>query len=370
MDQSRFFDVLTLFIRGKNVGRKGAVLIAVTALGICMLMQLQATQNTQTSMIRVGSEGAESHLDSSWTRSQKLDGELRQNPKLYKLLRSIMKVFRAKLDTDFRSFSEQLGSNMKSVMKSVATSQRKSTSTKQSTKMSRIIPLAKSSIQTAPPAKSKPAPAQRADLRVETYTALDVALQRQLLHSCIAKHRPAAALSRRALKDVKDSCLARIAHRIIHDLESPRAAPRTILARKRLPWAPHHFHTIGYEPPRHNYTHFVHANIARHSAPVRANPYDDPAPTDDSAAALERAGVLVEPLLPEHHRWGPDGRDHYNATAAPPYRYAGAKQPYWAFNNHALKSQASAPLPSSIHTARRWIFAAQHLSEERQGTDT
>ncbi len=53
-------------------------------------------------------------------------------------------------------------------------------------------------------------------------------------------------------------------------------------------------------------------------------------------------------LDPDLHSWGPDGMDHYNFSSRhiPPFRYATAKHPFWAFNNHALKSQARPAPPA------------------------
>ena len=55
--------------------------------------------------------------------------------------------------------------------------------------------------------------------------------------------------------------------------------------------------------------------------------------------------ALPAPLQAAKHDWGPDGKDHYNATAAAAqkeavsFHYTQAKRPYWAFINHALASQ-------------------------------
>ncbi len=193
------------------------------------------------------------------------------------------------------------------------------------------------------------------NLKAETneLIALNAALQHQMLLACVAQDRAkaAGALSQRQLQGVKRTCLARIARGVAQELSArSAAAPLASLSSarnysgSRYVWAPRHYRPIGYVRPEPNYTSFVRDNIVRHSLPVRANPFDDRRRADPSEARLRAAGVLVDGGFgdaPEAHSWGPDGTDRYNRSDAAPFRYALAQHPYWAFNNHALKSQVS-----------------------------
>jgi hypothetical protein len=204
--------------------------------------------------------------------------------------------------------------------------------------------------------------AKQEDLKAENddLIAITGAMQHQMLLSCIAKRRaasPGVQESQRWRQEAKRLCLSGISRRIALDLAAARRHPARLLSlasnktnanRTKFIWEPRHYRKIGFdfEHTEHNYTHFVRENIIRHSAPVRANTWDDPVPIDPSIKPLKQAGVDVDAMpglgQPEHHEWGGDGKDHFNFSFKPfAFHYASAVHPSWAFNNHALKSQAS-----------------------------
>ena len=64
---------------------------------------------------------------------------------------------------------------------------------------------------------------------------------------------------------------------------------------------------------------------------------------DPKKDLMEKHGVAVDswPWLysPEHHDWGRDAKDHYQTPKDPEdFDYDKAAQPYWAFDNHAMRS--------------------------------
>ena len=189
--------------------------------------------------------------------------------------------------------------------------------------------------------------------RQEDMSQLTEAIQQhKALLSCIAKHGSTAE-SPRQRRAAQHRCFARARS------GAAAAAPAllSVLASNHSNWTKHvwrprDYHVIGYVAPEHNFSHYVRENIIRHSAPVRANPWDDRRPADPSVLPLSRAGVRVsaDPFAAEPpHAWGGDGRDHHNASAAPPppFPYARAQHPAWAHDNHALKSQARPCAPAS-----------------------
>jgi hypothetical protein len=72
-----------------------------------------------------------------------------------------------------------------------------------------------------------------------------------------------------------------------------------------------------------------------------------PGRNDPKVEHLREAGIHMNdwPRESTPHEWGPDGRDHYNSSrveaqaAEHKFFYSHAERPYWAFINHALRSQ-------------------------------
>jgi hypothetical protein len=68
-----------------------------------------------------------------------------------------------------------------------------------------------------------------------------------------------------------------------------------------------------------------------------------PAYFDPNRALMEEHGVAVDswPWVGEggrRHAWGADAKDHATAAKAKAFDYDKAEEPFWAFDNHALRS--------------------------------
>jgi len=186
--------------------------------------------------------------------------------------------------------------------------------------------------------------------------AWNAALQHQMLQSCVAKNAGKLSGAQTSLPQLKLMCASKVFSGVNQQLSSAVSpAPTLGFQRKAIhfsslhsnssiTWRPKDYHLIGHHEHEYNFTHFVRQNIIRQNMPVRANPFDDPVPFDPSVLPLKKAGIRVDSSSdyePIAHDWGRDGKDHYNASAhvVPRFQYAKAKRPYWAFLNHALKSQ-------------------------------
>jgi hypothetical protein len=85
-----------------------------------------------------------------------------------------------------------------------------------------------------------------------------------------------------------------------------------------------------------------------------------PGQHDPKVELMRQAGIRMDdwPGVVTPHAWGPDGRDHYNgsaaaaAMAAAAFHYTQAERPYWAFINHALRSQPIFYNPEGVANKR------------------
>ena len=74
---------------------------------------------------------------------------------------------------------------------------------------------------------------------------------------------------------------------------------------------------------------------------------------DPKKVLMEKHGVAVDSwpgvYAPEHHAWGRDAKDHYATPKDPEFfDYDSAARPYWAFDNHAMRSLPAYKDPEGV----------------------
>ena len=336
----------TALIQGRKAGITLPVFIALSFTVSLLLLQHRPriVQAGHQALSLLETRGSQNSFENN-----KIDDS--EAPMQSETSRAVFGSFESQIEHEFSIFNSQLKQEMKNKASVVRT---------KSSNSRNISPAAETEKITVtnshPRRKVRVRKEQNLKQENQQLIAITAAMRQQMLLTCVAKYRqakPHRVENQQWRQEAKRSCLDSISRNVARELREEAGARRPArflsLAKNKTKfvWEKRHYRKIGFEPVQSNYTSFVRSNIIRHSSPVRANTWDDPVPIDPSIKALKSAGVDVDTVpgldASQRHDWGGDGKDHYNASREPPkFVYAKALHPAWAFNNHALKSQARA----------------------------